>query len=503
MMIIFHKKARSLIFTVFFLLFAVVELCAQHLELSPRQDSIFSAITGIKEVWARNNSQYFVNIDPDVQLRYYELSLNGRPKYFREILSDPFYDPEKYPVTFEDTLIFDPLFLPVVFTGKILVGEKRIKIPQAGTLSDIKNQMYDPFDSIRTAEMKTADYDARLRQRLYLDAVLSDNFVGRYSYEHLSEYDIVRPETMNVNVFKDLFQVENNPDFTNAGAPVRLETKRKYWIIGGLHQFQISENYISDNWYKGGEGNINLLSYQKVNIDYKKGKIQNNNLIQWDLTLYTYEDEATGTGETKTRIGTDLFRTYSDFGLAAGKNWYYSTNLELKTQFFNNYEKDNLSIMKSQFFSPFFLNVGILGMKYQLTKTYQSDKHKNLSVNADISPLSIKYTYVRDIEKIDPVKYGIPAGKNETLLFGSLINSTIKVNFSRGVSFSSRFKCFTDYQKIELESENELNLAINRYFSTRLYLYFRFDDSDGIVKEPGWGYWQLNQVLSFGLNYKW
>jgi hypothetical protein len=86
---------------------------------------------------------------------------------------------------------------------------------------------------------------------------------------------------------------------------------------------------------------------------------------------------------------------------------------------------------------------------------------------------------------------------------GSTINAKLIVNFNREITFTSRFKLFTNYEKTIIESENELNLSINRYFSTRLYFYPRFDDSKGMPKEKHLGYIQLNEVLSFGFNFKW
>jgi hypothetical protein len=244
---------------------------------------------------------------------------------------------------------------------------------------------------------------------------------------------------------------------------------------------------------------VNLSSNHSVSINYKKGKIQNNNLIEWKLSLYTNPNDTL----RKTKIGTDLFRTYSDIGFKAfGDKWYYSANLELKTQLFDNYI-ENSNTKSAAFLSPFFLNMGILGMKYQLNKQDKKDKYKSIEFSADISPLSIKYIYVHNPGSVDPKRYGVPEGQNDFLTFGWLINSTLKINFNRAVVFKSRLKCFIDYKKFEFESENELNMAINRYFSTRIYLYARYDDSKGITKDPKWGYWQINEVVTFGLNYTW
>lgn len=483
-----------------FLLSGISNLCAQEQvsrdETAYLQDSIFNSITDIREVWKEKRKGYFINTTPDLALRYYDIALDGRPRYYKDLLLDPFYDPVNYPVTYRDTLVWDPMYLPIIFTGKLFSGKY---LEFSNEISPV-GQIFPPYDL--TEEMNysigMSEYERNLRQKVYLNTILSDFHSVKYFKDDLAEYEAVKPETMEINVFKDLFRVENNPDFSSAGGPVRLAAKRKYWIVNGGHHFQISQGFVSENWYKGGISSINIMSNQKITFNYKKGKIQNNNEIRWDLSMYTNPTDTL----RATKVGNDLLRSYSDFGIAAGANWSYSTNLELKTQLFNNY-KENSTVKKAAFMSPFFLNMGVLGMKYQLAKTSATNKNKSFSINADISPLSIKYTYVRDPEAVDPTGYGIPGGKNDTLLLGSSINSTLKISFSKGITFSSRFKCFSDYQRLELESENELNLAINRYFSTKIYVYARFDDARGIKKDDNLGYWQLTEILSFGLNYTW
>ncbi|MDR3061919.1 MAG: DUF3078 domain-containing protein [Dysgonamonadaceae bacterium] len=494
-----YKNIKRL-FLIGFLLSGISNLYAQE-QVFPNedthlQDSIFNSITNMREVWEEKQKVYFTNTMPALELRYYDITLDGGPRYYKDLLLDPFYDPVNYPVTYQDTLVLDPMYLPIIFTGKLFSGKYLNPLDE---ILSVK-LTFPPYDLTKEMNYSVgmSEYERKLRQKIYLNTILSDFHSVKYFKDDLAEYEVVKPATMEINVFKDLFRVENNPDFSSAGTPVRLATKRKYWVVNGSHQFQISQGFVSENWYKGGVSSINIMSNQKVTFNYKKGKIQNNNEIRWDLSMYTNPNDTL----RATKVGNDLLRSYSDFGIAAGANWSYSTNLELKTQLFNNY-KENSTVKKAAFMSPFFLNMGILGMKYQLKKTSKTNKDKNFSVNADISPLSIKYTYVRDPEAVNPTGYGIPEGKNDTLLLGSSINSTLKISFSKGITFSSRFKCFSDYQRLELESENELNLAINRYFSTKIYAYVRFDDAKGIKKDDKLGYWQLTEILSFGLNYTW
>ena len=76
-------------------------------------------------------------------------------------------------------------------------------------------------------------------------------------------------------------------------------------------------------------------------------------------------------------------------------------------------------------------------------------------------------------------------------------------DFNRNVSWQSRLYFFTTYGDHTIgEFENTLVLAISRFFSTRIYFHLRYDD--GVEKtEDNKSYFQLNELLSFGFNYKW
>ena len=461
------------IFIVIILLYSITSLHAQsHIyqdDVSQNeatlstQDSILKTMTDIQNVWSKKQTPY---------------------------------NRENYRVISENSPLWDSHLMPIIFTGKLFIGEY-VKMPEINKLLTEIPSPHDLFEKMNF-RIGLSDYQKQIRHKIYLNTILSNVKAVKYFPEDLTVYEVVKPEVIQVNALKDLFSVENIPDFASTGIPNRYITKRKYWTVTKNHQFQISEGYVSDNWYKGGVSNLNIQSNQKLTLNYKKGKIENNNEIKWDLAMFTNPNDSL----RETRIGNDLLRSYSDFGIAANNNWSYSINMELKTQLFNNY-KENTSVKKAAFLSPFFLNVGVLGMKYKLTKTSKENKDKNFTLSSDISPLSLKYTYVRDPEAVDPKGYGIPEGKNDTLIVGSSVNATLKMNFNKGISFNSRLKCFTDYRKTEFESENELNMAINRYFTTRIFVYFRFDDGKGVVPDPTLGYWQLNQILSFGLSYTW
>ena len=92
---------------------------------------------------------------------------------------------------------------------------------------------------------------------------------------------------------------------------------------------------------------------------------------------------------------------------------------------------------------------------------------------------------------------------NHLSQIGSTVRADLTFNFNRHVSWQSRLYFFTTYGKHTIgEFENTLVMAISRFFSTRIYVHVRYDD--GVTKTADNDtYFQLNELLSFGFNYKW
>lgn len=99
-------------------------------------------------------------------------------------------------------------------------------------------------------------------------------------------------------------------------------------------------------------------------------------------------------------------------------------------------------------------------------------------------------------------KQGVEEGDHSKLTIGSTINTDLKFAFNRYLTWNSRFKYFTDYSRVVMEFENRFEMELNRYLSTTLFVYLRYDDDSPGLKGK-WDYFQLNQMLSFGLSYKW
>lgn len=393
-------------------------------------------------------------------------------------------------LTFRDTIFYNPLFLPMIFTGKMLPPDlsfyppreesfyKGLLIPQEKTFAP--NLMHAAFVS-KTRRDFYREYPDRVKLSVFhLDSLPSSS----------KDNEVI--ETFNP--FKELISTETSYSL-NAPQVEGVEIKRKYWIYNGEHSFQLSQSYFSPNWHKGGTSNFTFVNNHILRMNYRKDKVRFNNSFEWRLSVFTAPDDTL----RKFRIGDDLLRYYGDFGVDAfNKHWSYSTNLDVRSQLFNNYPTNSNEI-RSAFLAPLYVNGGV-GLKYNLDNRSEKVRHRRVRLDLHLAPLSFNFRYIGN-EKVSVTRYGIEEGKKHTMDLGSTVTANLIYDFNRYISWNSRLKYFTSYDKVEAEFENTLNMALTNAFSTRFFMNLRFDDS--VPPDPKFNHLQITQLLSFGLNYKW
>ena len=393
-------------------------------------------------------------------------------------------------LTFRDTIFYNPLFLPMIYNGKILPRS----ITFYSSEDDSGKGKLIPLEKTFAPTLEHFDFVQRVRRDYYLE--YPDRV--RYSVLNFNALPTIRSSDDDVretfNPFKKLLESETAFSLEAPGVDITA-IKRKYWVRSGEHSFQFAQNYFSDNWHKGGTNNLNFNSYHVFRANYKKEKVKFNNTLEWRLSVFNAPDDSL----REYRIGNDLLRYYGDFGVDAFvKGWSYSMNMEAKTQLFNAYPPNSTEI-RSAFLAPLYVNAGV-GLKYVVNKKSEKVRHRNIKWDLALAPISINYRYVGH-DDVNVVRYGIPEGDKSLLDFGSTITSILKYDITRYITWDSRLTYFTSYDKVISEFENGLNMALSNAFSTRIYLNMRFDDS--VPADPTFKYLQVNQTLSFGLNYKW
>lgn len=406
-------------------------------------------------------------------------------------LPENYYNPDALRgLTFRDTLFYNPLFLPMIFNGRMLPRDISFYNPdkdyEPGKLID-KDKTFEP-------RLERSDFIQKIRRNYYTDHPdrVKYSILNFESLPQVATDDEIVRETFNP--FRELLSSETAYSLEAPG--VELTTiNRKYWVRSGEHSFQFAQNYFSDNWHKGGTNNLNFNSYHVLRANYKKDKVRFNNTLEWRLSVFNAPDDSL----REYRIGNDLIRYYGDFGLDAfAKGWSYSMNMEAKSQLFNSYPT-NSNQLRSALLSPLYVNAGV-GLKFNLDKKSEKVRGRRVRWDLALAPISLNFKYVSN-DSVDVVRFGIPENKKYNLDMGTTVTSILKYDITRYITWDSRLTYFTSYDKVEAEFENSLNMALSNAFSTRIYLNVRFDD--GVPPHPDLKYLQYNQTLSFGLNYKW
>lgn len=269
------------------------------------------------------------------------------------------------------------------------------------------------------------------------------------------------------------------------------------WKAGARFQVQASQNYISPNWYKGGESNLaaNLYAMGYCNYNNRKN-IQWDNKIEWKLGANST------TSDTLRIVGVndDLFRINSKLGVKAFKSFFYTAEFDFQTSLFNAY-KPQTHIRTSAPFSPVRINLS-LGIDY---------KYKN-KLSVFVSPLSYKLVYVADTTRHEsvadtetlPYLNGITDGTRSLNQLGALLRVGWEHRFNDYIEMEIKFSFFGNYvgQKKGIETDLEVigNFQINRFLSAKVSLNPRFDSTvapaDG--EKPKL---QFRELISLGFNY--
>lgn len=273
------------------------------------------------------------------------------------------------------------------------------------------------------------------------------------------------------------------------------------WTIGGDGNVGFTQTYLS-NWKKGGKSAMSILLVGRGYANYSLNKVKWENFAELRNGWIKPGDEMIQKND-------DKFRVTSRFGLSAFQKWYYSSELDFETQFFNGYKYPNVEKPISAFLSPgrFLAKVGL-----------DYKPHKDFSLF--ISPLTSKTVFVIDTVKIDHTAYGIQRGRTAQWEPGINTDIRYKKDLPGNITFETKYRMFINYlepfDRFEMDWENLFSMQLNEYISLRTMIHTIYDrkvlfdklDKDGNpvldangqkIREPKL---QLREFITIGFSYK-
>lgn len=298
---------------------------------------------------------------------------------------------------------------------------------------------------------------------------------------------VVDPSRMQIVMMEELPSRSNDP------AKVAVDVEPEYWLHSFGASLQMSQAYISPNWYQGGKNALSFIGSIGYGVKLNQ-KFHPNHMLEASISYKLAMSSTPDDSLRKVQITEDLLQITAKGGIKAFNHWFYSVALNFKTQLFKSYPV-NSNQLTAAFLSPGELNLG-LGMTYD----YVSPS-KKFSINASISPASWNLKMVTNTN-MDPATFGIDNGHRSKSQIGSSTEIKLDWKITRDISLQSRLFAFTQYEDSQLDWENTLNFSINRFLSAMLYTHLRYDSTTPRAVDSNWHYWQFKEILSLGFSYK-
>lgn len=299
--------------------------------------------------------------------------------------------------------------------------------------------------------------------------------------------DVEKSLKSDVSLAAKVKKVNLGPELD--GDVVLVTRKPNFWKFKGSVSLQFTQNYVTDNWYQGGESNYSGLAMANLHLNYdNKQRIQWENQLELQLGFQTNKSDA----YHKVKATNNLIRLTSKFGYKAVSTLYYTGQLLTWTQLVPQYDNNSMNL-RSEFLGPLYVNLSV-GVDYKWNI-------KRFSGNIYLAPVSYNLRYISNADLWS--KHGIPQGKHSMHDAGSSILINWKVDIWKNINWQSRMYFFTNYSYVNYEWENTINFVINRYLSTKLFLYPRIDTSRDFSNgvEGRSKHFMFKEWLSLSLNY--
>ncbi|MBR2318437.1 MAG: DUF3078 domain-containing protein [Bacteroidaceae bacterium] len=283
--------------------------------------------------------------------------------------------------------------------------------------------------------------------------------------------------------------------------------KPNYWKFGGRTSLTFTQNFLSPNWFQGGESNYAMLATIDLDLNYdNQDRISWTNHFDFDLGFATYPSDE----YHKFKTNSDKLLLESTFGYKLVKNLDLAAKVKGETQTLPNYPSNSPTFI-SNFAAPLDVNASI-GLNYKPT----FGDFKMEVYLAPISSYNLRYVCYEDLA----YTFGLPVDDNgnQKLFrhdFGTQLVVTIPTyKITSFLDVYSRLEYYiSGYTDKEpgirnfFQWETKFNVALSKYFTASLMLHTRFDDSvnlDALTDEAReWRHWQLKELFTLGVAYAW
>ncbi|MBL7967043.1 MAG: DUF3078 domain-containing protein [Prolixibacteraceae bacterium] len=269
------------------------------------------------------------------------------------------------------------------------------------------------------------------------------------------------------------------------------------WSIGGTGNFGLTQTYLN-NWKAGGRSAFSFLTVLKGYANYSNAK------LKWENSGELRNGWIRQGGDVdQTQKNDDKLELISRLGVSAFKKWYYSSEIDFVTQFFNGYNYPDKTKLISSYLSPAKTLIK-LGLDYK--------PNKNFSLF--LSPITAKNVFVRDTARIDQTKYGVAANSRSFWEPGLNADLRFKKDFTPQITYETKYKMFVNYQqpfkKLDISWENTVVAQLTDRINMTMMLHLLYDDNvtfdtgkkDANGKAIYKAKWQTKELMTVGFSYK-
>ena len=245
------------------------------------------------------------------------------------------------------------------------------------------------------------------------------------------------------------------------------------WSYSGKASLLFNQTAFSQ-WASGGVNNISLGFSVDYEVHYRE------NGWSWDTKSSGSYGLSSIQGDKFLKKTIDRLEINSLLGKEFSDTWSYSTILNFKSQiahgyrFGTNEEGEETRSLRTQFFSPAYLQFGV-GLYWK----------KSTDLWLNIAPFTQRITFVsrqftQDLAE-DKAYFGVSKGNSHLFELGASVSGFYKFEVLENIFIENRLALYTDYlgkpKNIDLDYSLTATMKVNEYISTQLEVQLVYDDN--------------------------